>query len=91
MDDREATTSVPIHELLAKRWSPRAFDSSRRLSTRLPAFSLGKSKRSTSRCGRCGRWTGKAREVFLEFPRHVVRVSIGGVEVDQPGDPILML
>ena len=32
MDDRKATTSVPIHELLAKRWSPRAFDSSRRVT-----------------------------------------------------------
>jgi nitroreductase len=26
MEDRLAHTSVPIHELLAKRWSPRAFD-----------------------------------------------------------------
>jgi len=28
MDDRTAMTSVPINELLARRWSPRAFDSS---------------------------------------------------------------
>ncbi len=29
MDDRNAQTSVRIHELLARRWSPRAFDSTR--------------------------------------------------------------
>jgi nitroreductase len=29
MDDRTATTSAPIHGLLSKRWSPRAFDSGR--------------------------------------------------------------
>jgi nitroreductase len=29
MDDRKAITSAPIDELLAKRWSPRAFDVSR--------------------------------------------------------------
>ena len=29
MDDRKAETSVPIHDLLAKRWSPRAFDAER--------------------------------------------------------------
>ena len=29
MDDRKAQTSVPIHDLLAKRWSPRAYDVSR--------------------------------------------------------------
>jgi nitroreductase len=28
-DDRKAKTSVPIHDLLAKRWSPRAYDASR--------------------------------------------------------------
>lgn len=32
MNDRHATTSVPIDELLANRWSPRAFDSSRPVS-----------------------------------------------------------
>jgi hypothetical protein len=26
MLEKKATTSVPIHELLARRWSPRAFD-----------------------------------------------------------------
>ncbi len=29
MDDRKAPTRVPINELLAKRWSPRAFDVNR--------------------------------------------------------------
>jgi nitroreductase len=29
MQDRKAITSVPIHELLARRWSPRAFDANR--------------------------------------------------------------
>ncbi len=29
MDDRKAETSVPIHDLLARRWSPRAFDVNR--------------------------------------------------------------
>jgi nitroreductase len=29
MQDRKAITSVPIHELLARRWSPRAFDAGR--------------------------------------------------------------
>ena len=29
MNDRKAITSAPIDELLAKRWSPRAFDVSR--------------------------------------------------------------
>ncbi len=29
MQDRKAITSVPIHDLLARRWSPRAFDASR--------------------------------------------------------------
>jgi nitroreductase len=33
MEDRLAHTSVPIHELLAKRWSPRAFDVDRNVST----------------------------------------------------------
>ncbi|PRX44747.1 nitroreductase [Prauserella shujinwangii] len=28
MSDKEAETSVPIHELIARRWSPRALDSS---------------------------------------------------------------
>jgi nitroreductase len=32
MDDRPASTRVPIHELLAKRWSPRAFDVKRTVS-----------------------------------------------------------
>jgi len=32
MDDRVAKTSVPIHDLLAKRWSPRAFDAERKVS-----------------------------------------------------------
>ena len=32
MDDRKAKTSVPIHDLLATRWSPRAFDAERRVS-----------------------------------------------------------
>lgn len=32
MDDRLAKTSVPIHDLLATRWSPRAFDAGRRVS-----------------------------------------------------------
>ena len=26
MEDRKATTSVPIHDLMARRWSPRAYD-----------------------------------------------------------------
>jgi nitroreductase len=29
MQDRKAITSVPIHDLLARRWSPRAFDANR--------------------------------------------------------------
>ena len=29
MQDRKAITSVPIHDLLARRWSPRAFDPKR--------------------------------------------------------------
>jgi nitroreductase len=33
MEDRLAHTSVPIHELLAKRWSPRAFDAQRGVSS----------------------------------------------------------
>ena len=33
MEDRLAHTSVPIHELLAKRWSPRAFDANRNVTT----------------------------------------------------------
>lgn len=32
MQDRKADTSVPIHDLLARRWSPRAFDPSRPVS-----------------------------------------------------------
>lgn len=32
MDDRKAETRVPIYELLASRWSPRAFDASRAVS-----------------------------------------------------------
>jgi nitroreductase len=32
MDDRLAKTRVPIHELLAKRWSPRAFNVERSVS-----------------------------------------------------------
>ena len=32
MEDRKAHTSVPIDELLAKRWSPRAYDSERPVS-----------------------------------------------------------
>jgi nitroreductase len=32
MDDRKAVTSAPIDDLLAKRWSPRAFDASRPVS-----------------------------------------------------------
>ena len=32
MDDRVAKTSVPIHDLLATRWSPRAFDAERKVS-----------------------------------------------------------
>jgi nitroreductase len=32
MQDRKAITGVPIHELLARRWSPRAFDASRAVS-----------------------------------------------------------
>jgi nitroreductase len=32
MEDRPAHTSVPIHELLAKRWSPRAYDAKRNVS-----------------------------------------------------------
>jgi len=32
MDDRVAKTSVPIHDLLATRWSPRAFDAGRKVS-----------------------------------------------------------
>lgn len=33
MDDRSAITSVPIHEVLATRWSPRAFDPAAELAT----------------------------------------------------------
>jgi len=29
MEERRAITSVPIHELMARRWSPRAFDANR--------------------------------------------------------------
>jgi len=29
MDDRKAKTRVPIHDLLAQRWSPRAYDANR--------------------------------------------------------------
>src|SRR5688500_635861 len=32
MDDRTAQTSAPIHDLLAKRWSPRAYDANRQVS-----------------------------------------------------------
>jgi nitroreductase len=32
MEDRLAHTSVPIHELLARRWSPRAYDGKRGVS-----------------------------------------------------------
>ena len=32
MDDRIAHTSVPIHDLLARRWSPRAYDINRQVS-----------------------------------------------------------
>jgi len=32
MDDRKAQTRVPINELLAKRWSPRAYDVNRTVS-----------------------------------------------------------
>ena len=32
METRKAVTSVPIHELLEKRWSPRAFDAKRSVS-----------------------------------------------------------
>ena len=32
MEERKAKTSVPIHDLLAQRWSPRAYDQSRRVS-----------------------------------------------------------
>src|SRR5512134_1900611 len=37
---------------------------SRCLPARLTPFGLGKSERSASDRGWCGRWTGKAREVF---------------------------
>ncbi|MBI4194661.1 MAG: nitroreductase family protein [Betaproteobacteria bacterium] len=32
MQERRATTSVPIHDLLARRWSPRAFDPAREVT-----------------------------------------------------------
>jgi nitroreductase len=32
MQEKRATTRVPIHDLLARRWSPRAFDRDRRVS-----------------------------------------------------------
>lgn len=32
MQDRKAITSVPIHDILARRWSPRAFDSGKMVS-----------------------------------------------------------
>jgi nitroreductase len=32
MEERKAVTSVPINELLARRWSPRAFDATRNVS-----------------------------------------------------------
>jgi nitroreductase len=32
MQERKAATSVPIHELLAKRWSPRAYDAGKPVS-----------------------------------------------------------
>ena len=32
MENRTAATSVPIHDLLARRWSPRAFDAARPVS-----------------------------------------------------------
>jgi len=35
MQDRKAITSVPIHDLLARRWSPRAFDPKRPVSREL--------------------------------------------------------
>ena len=31
-DDRLAQTSVPIHDLMARRWSPRAYDASKPVS-----------------------------------------------------------
>lgn len=31
-DDRLAVTSIPIHNLMARRWSPRAYDASKRVS-----------------------------------------------------------
>jgi len=33
MDDRKAKTLIPIHDLLAQRWSPRAYDVSRPVSS----------------------------------------------------------
>src|SRR5687767_11256696 len=62
-----------LRELAAAR---RDCLTSRCLSTRLPTFSLRKGKRRTSDRGRCGRWAGKTREVFVEFPGHVVGVSV---------------
>ena len=32
MEDRPAVTSAPIHDLLARRWSPRAYDAGREVS-----------------------------------------------------------
>lgn len=32
MEERRAITSVPIDDLLARRWSPRAFDAARHVS-----------------------------------------------------------
>lgn len=32
MEERKAQTSVPIHDLLARRWSPRAYDANRAVS-----------------------------------------------------------
>jgi nitroreductase len=32
MQERKAVTSVPIHDLLASRWSPRAYDAGKPVS-----------------------------------------------------------
>jgi len=32
MQNKPATTAIPIHEIISKRWSPRAFDSSREVT-----------------------------------------------------------
>ncbi|ETK31400.1 hypothetical protein MPTA5024_35095 [Microbispora sp. ATCC PTA-5024] len=33
---KTATTSVPVHPLLAERWSPRGFDQGHELGARVP-------------------------------------------------------